>query len=249
MKLTRALWACCAVFAASVSVLPAQTLTSIDFTPIDGTSWGDSTVRVDFGPGMGTGTLTFTPINLGYLQIDSVPYPYNELDWSLYNGPTTLSDGSIFAPTEEINFRILPSDEEGLSGFRMTVTLDEGNFTDGSVFSVRSLGRNEAESQYLNLVSGLELPDPTQLPTDGTGSPELVLISDGLYGPATNGAASYGLAFDISGGTFTVDLLASRNFQPGGVAMTIATAPVPEPSAVLSGVVGVGFLCLRRRRR
>lgn len=260
MKLTRALVACSAVLAATVSVLPAQTLTSIDFNALEGTSWADvinTPLRLNFGD-LGMGTVTITSVNggsFGYIP-GGAPFPYNSPPYSTYSDPTTLSNGSIFSPTEEVVFTILPSFEEGLSGFTMTVTLDEGNFTDGSVFSVRSLAYSGTDSQYFQPVEGIGQPDPTQLPSDGSDNPDLVLADAGLnlYAPSPTAesehGASSGLAFVINGGnSFTVNLLTSSGYEPGAVAFTIATAPIPEPSAVLSGVASIGFLCMVRRRR
>lgn len=257
MKTPRTLVAGCAVLLASVSFLPAQTLTSVDFNPIEGTTWADSSVRLDFGD-LGLGTVTFTPINGGGFQVPpgGAPFPYNAAPYSAYSGSTTLSNGAIFSPTQEVVFNILPSDATGLAGFNMKVTLDSGAFTDGSVFSVRSLAYTDDRFQYLQLVDGLGSPDSTQLPTDGLNNPDMVLVDADrkLYGPSptsatTHGAAS-GLAFGINGGnTFSVNLLSTTGYQPGGVALTIALAPIPEPSAALLGVASLGGFALIRRRR
>ena len=110
----------------------------------------------------------------------------------------------------------------------------------------------DSNSQYLRIESGLAPPDSVQLPTDGVGSADLVLIDSAtqLYGPAGNGGASKGLAFDIVGNSFSVSFLTTQNYQPGGEAMTIATpVAVPEPSgAVLIGMLGIATLIRRRRR-
>lgn len=232
----------------------AQTLQSIDFTPLEGTAWGDSTVRLDFGAA-GMGTVTFTGINGGAYHNSQAPGPYNVAPYSSYQGPTTLSDGSIFSPSQEAFFTTLPSTNAGLSGFNMTVTLDSGVFADGSVFSARSFGANAngTDFQYLQPVSGLAAPDSVQLPSDGGNQQDMVLLDalNNLYGAAATTSASRGLAFDIQGGSFSVNFLTTTNYQPGGQAMTIVTpiAAVPEPSAALLACLGGVLIRTRRRRR
>lgn len=257
---TRALVASCAVFTASVSSLSAQTLTNIDYTAQSGTTWNDASVRLDFGNGIGMGTITFQSINGGSFDEVQANAPYNAAPYSTYNGSTTLSGGAIFAPEEEVIFRILPnSSAVGLSGFLMTVALDSGMFPAGSMFSIRSLGfQNATNYQQLALVSGLQAADPVRLPTDDAwpnGEPDLVESSTGVYtvdrGPdpsLTNHSNSLGRAFAITGNSFSVQMLSTSSYIGGGEAFTIVT-PVPEPSAVISGIAGLGAMCLVRRRR
>lgn len=227
-----------------------QQLNSINFTPVDSTTWASSpsSVRLDFGEGLGYGTVSFTNVNGGSMGYYQAPFPYNAPPYSSYNGPTALSSGAVFAPDSELVFTINPGSATELSGFTMTVTLDSGNFTDGSVFSARSLGRNGDNSQYLLPGNGLSTPDSVQLPTDGAGNVDLVLADplQGLYGPTSNTGASNGLAFGISGNSFTASFLTTPGYQPGGVALTIAT-PVPEPTAAALMCLGT-FALLRRRR-
>jgi hypothetical protein len=230
----------------------AQNLNSIDFTPVDGTSWASSpsSVRLNFGEGIGYGTVTFSDINGGSFGYVLAPFAYNAAPYSSYNGPTTLSSGAVFAPESELIFTINPGSGAGLAGFEMTVTLDSGNFTDGSVFSARSLGRSGDNSQYLMLGSGLSSPDSVQLPTDGSGSSDLGLVdpAQSLYGPVSNGGASKGLAYGISGNSFTASFLTTTGYQPGGVALTIATpTAVPEPTAAALLCLGSFGLLFRRR--
>lgn len=245
----RALVACCAVVTASVSSLSAQTLTSIDFTPLEGTSWGESSVRLDFGDGIGLGTVSFSSLNSGGYTIVAPGTPYNAAPYSSYNGPTTLGNGAIFNPAEEVIFRIQPGGSPGLSGFRMTVALDSGMFPEGSVFAIRSLGLNAAGAyQSLTLVSGLESADSVQLPSDDAWGtpPDFVETGIGVYQAASVGSNAKGRAFEINGGSFTVDLVG--NYVGGGEAFTIAVAPVPEPTPLALGIAGLGgFLLLRRR--
>lgn len=249
---------------ASISSMQAQTLTSIDFTPLEGSAWGDSIVRLDFGAGMGMGTIAFSSINGGAFGNGLTPFPYNAAPYSVYNGSTTLGNGALFSPTAESAFSILSGSTTGLSGFSMTVTLDSGVFTAGSVFSVRSLGLNTSLNafQYLSAVSGLGPPDTAQLPTDGLSNADWALIDASqssysqslagltLYGAAADTGASRGLALEITGNSFTADFLITPNYQSfesGGMAFTIATAPVPEPSSAV--FLGLGALFWLRRHR
>lgn len=243
------------LFLSSLSITSGQTLSSIDFTPLEGTAWGDSTVRLNIGNGLGMGTVTFSSINGGAFANAATPFAYNAPPYSSYNGPTTLGSGALFSPAFESVFTILPSSNAGLSGFSMTITLDTGAFTYGSVFSARSLGRNDTlgRYQYVSPVSGLGVADTAQLPTDGGSSADWALLDSGLnlYGAASNTAASKGFALPISGNSFTVEFLTTTNYQPGGVAFTVATAPalpVPEPSSFILVGIASAF-CLRRSRR
>lgn len=230
----------------------SQILESIDFTPILGTAWGNSVVRLNI-ENHGLATVTFTPINEGSWIGPGRPVtvgPYNYAPYSSYSGPTELSDGTIFSPSQEVFFSTIPSSQTGLAGFNMTVTLDEGTFAEGSVFSARSFGKTGSNSQYLQIVSGLLSPDVTQLPTDGATGQKLILIDPAqqLYGPDSDLGASAGLAYGIDGGSFSVNFLTTQGYQPGGQAFTIA-APVPEPSAMFLVALSGVALTLRRRSR
>src|SRR6478609_5085556 len=83
----------------------AVTLTSIDYTAQEGTNWGNSTVRLNFGS-LGMGTVTFTSVNSGYYSIVAANAAYNAAPYSSYSGPTTLSNGDIYAPGTEVVFAI-----------------------------------------------------------------------------------------------------------------------------------------------
>lgn len=112
---------------------------------------------------------------------------------------------------------------------------------------------NGTDFQYLQVVSGLAAPDSVQLPSDGNNQQNLVLLDapNNLYGAAGATGASKGLAFDIQGGSFSVNFLTTTNYQPGGQTLTIATpvAVVPEPSAALMACLAGVFIRFRRRRR
>ncbi|RYD41149.1 MAG: hypothetical protein EOP85_13145, partial [Verrucomicrobiaceae bacterium] len=75
----------------------AVVLQSIDLTAKEQTNWATSTVRLDFGPGVGMGSISFSSVNSGYFQTDGVPSPYNASPYSSYDGPTTLSNGDVYA--------------------------------------------------------------------------------------------------------------------------------------------------------
>lgn len=233
------------------SAVSAQTLESINFSPLEGTSWssGDP-VRLYFGQEHGMGTVTISSVNGGSFSNALTPYSYNLT--SPYNGPTTLSDGRIFAPTSESVFSIVsnPSSSD-LSGFSITVQLDSGSFAPGSVFSLRSLGTRGNSSQYFQPGAGIGSPDSVALPTDAVNPPALVLVDsvNNLYAPASNTAASAGLAFNVSGNSFTGNFLSTAGYQPGGVAFTIAVPQaIPEPSAAMLLLPCAAFAFRRRRQ-
>jgi hypothetical protein len=236
-------------FAAAAS---AQVLESIDLNPIDSTSWNDASVRVNFGAA-GPATISFSSINGGAFANAVTPFEYNAAPYSAYNGPTALSNGALFSPTQESVFTVQPGSAPGLAGFTMTVTLDSGSFDSGSMFSVRSLGRLNDRYQYFNPGAGLGAPDSVQLPTDGSGAPDMVLIDSALnlYGAAANTGASKGLAFGITGSSsFTASFLSTSGYQPGGVAFTfVVPQPVPEPSTyalLFAGLAAVVYVARRR---
>lgn len=235
-------------------VAHSQTLTNIDYTPVDGTSWNaapssagpytttSTSVRLDFGEGIGLGTISFDPINSGWWQLRN---PNNSYAYS----PTTLSTGALFAPTEEVilSLRSNPG-ADATAGVMITVTLDSGSFPEGSMFSIRSLARGDTGFQQITLLSGLSSADPVQLPSDsGPPSPELVETSpgSGIYAPAVNTGASAGRAFGITGSSFSVAY--TGNYNGGAEAFNIVV-PVPEPSgAILLGLSGLTTLVRRRR--
>lgn len=226
----------------------AQTLSSIGFTPLAGTSWSGSSVRLNFGAELGMGTVTFQQIGSGGFEVVSAGTTYNDSQFSSDNGPTDLGGGLLFAPSQEVVFRTLPGSGPDPGGFRMTVSLDEGTFAEGSVFSLRSIGRNTTGGyQTLTLVSGLSAAYPVQLPTDDVWGPppDLVETSPGVYQTVAAGSNSKGRAFGINGGSFTVDLVG--NYLGGGEAFTIAV-PVPEPSGLALVSIGIAGVMLRRKR-
>lgn len=231
--------------------LGAQVLSSIDFTPIEDSAWGGSSVRLDFGEGNGLGTITFEALNGGSFGLVVAGGDYNLAPYGSYQGPTTLSNGAIFSPSQEVVFTTNFASGVLDSGFRMTVTLDSGlAFTEGSVFSARSLGLTaDGGYQELRLVSGLAAAYDTRLPTDDLWGPppDFIETSTGVYQPGSVGGNSQGRAFEITGSSFVVEFVG--NYNAGGNAFTIATAPVPEPSAAFSiGLVGMFALLCRKRR-
>lgn len=227
----------------------AQILTSIDYTPQEGTNWGNPTVRLNFGDGIGMGTISFQSINGGYYSPVSFNAPYNAAPYSSYSGSTLLSNGATYSPSSEVVFAIRQT-VAGFGGFRMTVSLDSGDFPEHSVFGIRSLGQNASGNfQSLTLLSGLSPADSVRLPTDDVWGPPpdfADTVTPGVYVPTSVGSNALGRAFEINGNSFSVDLVG--NYYGGGEAFTISVAPVPEGSSATLALAGIFGLCLRRRR-
>ncbi|RYD27110.1 MAG: PEP-CTERM sorting domain-containing protein [Verrucomicrobiaceae bacterium] len=243
------LWLVSLLSAAFISQAHAQTdLYTLDLSNVLTGSWSstpDNALTLDFGNGLGTGSITFTGINNGFFAPGSITYtgePYQ----------TTLLNGDILHRDHETVFSLRATEaaHPGLQGFQMTVALDEGMFPAGSVFLIRSLdSRPDGNIQRIELVSGLEAPTGDILPSDfGGATGTLVEISPGMYASDIPGV-SRGAVMPVSasGKSFTVNLLADSSYG-GGIAFAIATAVVPEPSVgLLAGIAGLG-LVLRRRR-
>lgn len=259
MKLTHLLWIGAAV-AAITTFAQAQTslysLTLGDVTEDSLNTWAGAMsgepIHVNLGNGLGTGTISFISINSGQFQVGATRLTAETYDDRL------LSNGDILNITEETSFSIrmsIPGAEDNLRGFRMTITLDEGVFPDGSLFIPRSLDyRSDGNRQRIQLVSGLGDPYSDNLPSDtsvGAGATGVLTeISPGVYAPDIMGSVSQGKPFAILSNTnsFTVDFLSNLTYG-GGVAMTVATPLIPEPSsALLFSAASLGFV-LRRQRR
>ncbi|TLD72508.1 hypothetical protein FEM03_00060 [Phragmitibacter flavus] len=252
MKLAATLLALSTVAIVS-SASSQQIVETVDFAPLEGTAWGsrDLTVRVNFGEGIGLGTLTFTGINGGFFAVPNADYKGETL------AGYDLENGSVLNRTEEVTFSIrsdAPPPVGELMGFNLTVTLDSGVFPTGSVFLTRSLDWTPDFRQYLELDQGLGSPTNANLPTDFGNtvfSRPLVEISPGLFSVTELDTYSLGKAFPILGNGFSVNFLTTASSR-AGLAFSIAVAPVaavPEPSAALLVLSGLGLLILGPRRR
>ncbi|MEZ0387195.1 MAG: PEP-CTERM sorting domain-containing protein [Verrucomicrobium sp.] len=248
--------ACVAALNLSSTVLAQPQLQTVDYySPVQG-NWNTpmaGPIRLDLGNGLGMGTITFTSLNGGSILTQAVGNTTDSYDQMLGNGTSLSYD-------QEINFRIgVGPDPAFLSGFRMTVTLDQGTFGAGSLFLVRSLDwwnnnpENPNVKQFFDHSYDLGTPYADVLPTDSLYGPEVkgLLANDGngIYSAASVNSVTYGTAFPISStsNTFAVQFYTNIAYT-GAIAMTIAT-PIPEPaSGLLVLAAGVVFTLYRRRR-
>ncbi|MBX3741102.1 MAG: PEP-CTERM sorting domain-containing protein [Akkermansiaceae bacterium] len=244
------LWLVSLLSAAFISQAHAQTdLYTVDMSNVLTGSWSsspDNVLTLDFGNGLGTGSITFTSINNGFFAPGAINYTGEPYEAELLNGDTLHRDNET-----TFSLRATAPDHPGLQGFTMSVALDEGMFPAGSVFLIRSLdNRPDGNIQRIELVSGLEAPTADIHPSDfGGATGTLIEISPGMYASDAVGSVSRGAIIPIkaTGNSFTVNFLANSSYN-GGIAFAIATPVVPEPTAgLLAGIAGLG-LAFRRRR-
>lgn len=219
-------------------------VTTIDLTPIDGTSINDITtpggVRFDFGYGNGPGRVWLSSLSAGstlsYLTISR----FSDKTASLDNGDQFVVNNAVVFDLQGPG-----SGRGGPASFVLNVALDSGVFGAGSLFDIYSLDRSVNGAQYFAPGAGIGAVDSHQLYSDGT----IPLVADaaGVFSAASNGVSA-GRAWSVAGvnsfqGTFSQDM------HYGGVGFTIAVAQqIPEPSSVLLVLVSLGALVATRKR-
>ncbi len=244
------LWLVSLLSAAFISQAHAQTdLYTVDMSNVLTGAWSsspDNSLTLDFGNGLGTGSITFASINGGYFAPGAINYTGEPYEGLLLSGNTLHRDNET-----TFSLRGTPIESDDLLGFSMTVKLDEGLFPAGSVLLIRSLdNRADGNIQRIQLGSGLDAPTGDILPSDfGLATGNIVEISPGTYASDTVGSVSQGAVIPIKadGNSFTVNFLANSSYN-GGIAFALATPVVPEPTVgLLTGIAGLGLVFRRRR--
>lgn len=236
------------LFATLALSAQAAIIRTIDLTPIDGTSWATvatTEVKLDFGPGIGTGRVWFTnPVN-GTPSVTQAPYSGNPYVTALDGGNTLVSE-------QEVLFDLTGTD----SFFTLNIALDNGaRFTPGSVLIIRSLDRSGDEAQYFTpggSIGGFTgVVDSHPLPSVESGT--VPLVQTGSFFSAEADGISLGRAFYLivqtDQPTFVFGTI-EQDRPFGEMAFSIAVPVlVPLPGTlwlVLIGTSLLGFAAVRQ---
>lgn len=248
-------------FVAAASPLHAASFITPTMTPIEGTTWASGTVRVDFGAGLGMGTIQVTSLGGGSAEIfPTNPESFGGLGYLVTD--TTMSNGDTLHMDRAIVFspHNASATNGGDSGFSITFTLDSGNFHTGTIFGAGSLDYRSGSNRNTYFQPGAAFGGldavSTFVPADGASPLEAVLGTEGLAnGPlytATGGTSASPLSvsgfgfFRLEDDTNQFTTYFTSTGSPQGVALVFA---VPEPSSAALGALGAALALFHRRRR
>jgi len=224
-----------------------------------------SPVRVDFGAGYGTGTISVSAINGGALSVSNSAYTAEAYSGMPLDANTTLNltQELIFALS---GMRTAP----GMLGFNVSMTLDSGTFAAGSALIIRSLDwRADGLRQYFSPGDAFSAnPYAAILPSDTVFNPaaSAVLVNTGsdadgdLWSSNQQGivrsaqGVSQGAAFGLADATNSFDFrVLATDAYFGSIAFSLAlpaAAQVPEPQSLalmLAALAICGGISARRK--
>lgn len=260
----------------------AATYTTVDLSAIEGTDWRTMHlygVRVDFGPGLGTGTVRYNGIAGGGLRTSNVPVaeygthwdtPYvpNDFNYTadLGNGDTLVSTA---AGTGQVEVRTSDAPgATGIGGGELIFTLDSGNFLAGSMFLVGGIAQDTQWDPKGYFVAGQDFNGPLSLSLPALGSaPSTSLIEVGdfsrpggytegvMYGSGAAVGRTGTAAFTLKENTnsFSIAMLSDpQRSQKAGAKMYFSFATVsavPEPATWGMMIMGFGLTGAALRSR
>lgn len=264
--------ACAATLFAAPAV--AATYTTVDLSAIEGTDWLTMKhygVRVDFGPGLGTGTVRYNGSNGGRLDTYHVPVTDHGTYWDTpyqpgdFNYTANLGNGDTLVSTAVGTGQIAvgTSDDPGATGIgggELIFTLDSGNFLAGSMFLVGGIAQETQWDPKGYFVAGQDFGGPLSLslPALGSGA-STSLIEVGNYtrpgsyteglmygsGAAVGRTGTTAFALKQNTNSFSIAMLSDpQRSQKAGAKMYFSFATVsavPEPATWGMMILGFGL--------